>query len=62
MSNHVHLIIKDDNEVMAYLLKLTSVNRINDFRNSKEPIKMLAVLKIIDKGASMMQLSRITSI
>ncbi|MBP3200066.1 MAG: hypothetical protein J6M39_00240 [Lachnospiraceae bacterium] len=62
MSNHVHLIIKDDNEVIAYLLKLTSVNRINDFRNSEEPIKMLAVLKIIDKGASMMQLSRITSI
>jgi len=51
-----------DTEVIDELLKITKAKRINEFRNLDEPIKMLAVLKMIDKGVPMMQLSRITGI
>lgn len=35
---------------------------MNEFKNLDEPTKMLAILKMIDQGISMMQLSRVTNI
>ena len=51
-----------DKEVIAELLKLTNVKKMNEFRNLDEPTKMLTILKMIDQGISMMQLSRVTNI
>lgn len=51
-----------DKEVIAELLKLTNVKKMNEFRNLDKPTKMLTILKMIDQGISMMQLSRVTNI
>ena len=51
-----------DKEVIAELLKVANVKKVNEFRNMEEPIKMIVILKLIDKGIPMMQLSRITGI
>ena len=49
-------------EVIEKLLQFSNARRISEYRNMEEPIKMLSILKLIDEGISMMQLSRVTGV
>ncbi len=51
-----------DAEVIRELLNIAKLKKINDFRKLDEPVKMIMILKMIDRGIPMMQLSRITGI
>ena len=51
-----------DKEVIEKLLQFSNTRRISEYRNMEEPIKMLSILKLIDEGISMMQLSRVTGV
>lgn len=52
----------NDSEALEILLKHSKCKNLKEFNYIEEPLKMMAALKMIDNGISMMQISRVSGV
>lgn len=55
-------IILNDSEALEILLKYSKCKNLKEFNFLEEPLKMIAILKMIDDGILMMQISRVSGV